>query len=177
MKRKLWRENWHFAQGCPGIPRNVEPYSIPWYFGESSAPGGEISTFLFIDMCQIESSFICHRSHQKMLRDGDKIAHRKKINWQKNIFSRLGIPRIRQKSEKLFFSFLEEKYPKKNKWKWRRGAFDKLENAKIEIRLVPLKSNLYSSVLTLIRLGGGKVNAYQTSIFHPKHPILSQNSL
>ena len=84
-----------------------------------------------------------------------------------------------------FFSIFEEKSLKsilRLKWdilgvKWRCGAFDKLENAKIEIRLVPLKSNLYSSVLTLIRLGGGKVNAYQTSIFHPKHPILSQNSL
>ena len=60
-------------------------------------------------------------------------------------FSRSGIPRNRRKLEKLFFPFFEVKSLKsilRPKWgilgvKWRCGAFDKLENAKIEIRLVP----------------------------------------
>ena len=69
----------------------------------------------------------------------------KKKFWSKNNFSRSGIPRIRRKLEKLFFSFFEEKCLisiLRPKWdilgvKWRCGVFDKLDNAKIEIRLVP----------------------------------------
>ena len=69
------------------------------------APWGEMSTFLFIAMCAIALSFICIRSRQKILRNGYKIACRKKC--EKKI-RRRGFPKIAKKSE-FFFTFLKKK--------------------------------------------------------------------
>ena len=74
---------WHIAmkRKVNILPRgseihlNIKVCSMIQHFGEFPVPIGEMSTFLFIAMCQIVLSFICHhRSRLKMLRDGNKIA-------------------------------------------------------------------------------------------------------
>ena len=71
----------------------------------------------------------------------------------KNVFFAIGDSPKSGKNGKIIFSIFEAKCPKsilRPKWdilgvKWRYGTFNKLENTKIEIRLVPpLRKNYYS---------------------------------
>ena len=99
----FWRDRWKMkdnnlahtkkrkvdisSQG-PWIPRNVRVYSMFQHFGEFPAPGVICQLFL-IAMFQIASSFICHRSRQKMLRDDNKKVRRKYF-FVKKIFFAIG---------------------------------------------------------------------------------------
>ena len=115
----LWRERLIFRPPGPTIPRNIKVCCMIRHFGEFPGPLGRNVNFLFKAMYQIESSFICHQSCQKMLRDGEKKLGKKK-------FSRSGIPWIRQKS--IFFFIFWRKMPKKH-FKTKMGRFGR----KIEV--------------------------------------------